>query len=180
MQRVYVAVSMMVLVTLIVGLTAMPAMAQDASGYKIGVIDMNKVMRDYKKREQKYAELQVEVDKRQAGIEANAKTVEAMRDNYKAARATMSDDERLKKENEVEDAIAAYQKGLEENQRKIDQLEEAVLKEVLDDIEKALTDLATSGNYHLILDSKRAPRGTVLYHHTSIDLTSAILAKLNG
>lgn len=180
MHKAYLAVSTMVIALLMAGILAVPAVAQDANGYKIGVVDMNKVMRDYKKREQKYAELQVEVDKRQAVIEAQAEQVEGMRDAYKDARTSMSDTERLAKENEIEDAIAAYQKALEDNQRKIDQLEEAVLKEVLDDIERVLIETATSGNYHLILDAKKAPRGSVLYHHTSIDLTSAILAKLNG
>ena len=150
------------------------------SGYKIGVVDMQAVLAKYEKRKQKYEELEQEVEQRQAGIDEMSEKIEAMKERYESEKDTMDPDELLALEKQIRDDYATYRSELDKQQRYIDNQEEMVLKEILKDVEAAINKLATEENYHLILNAKSGPRGSVLYHSPTIDITSKVLSALNS
>ena len=172
-------------------LTASPAVAQGKekdkaapaasgnTGYRIAVVDMGQLMKDYKKREQKYAELQKEVDKLQAEIDVKQKGIETARADYEKKRETMTDDQRTAARLQIENDIANYKSELEKRQRLIDSNEETVLKEVVGDIQKVIAQVAEQEGYHLVLNSGGGPRASVLYSSTTIDITPKVLGILN-
>ena len=172
-------------------LTASPALAQGKdkdkaapaasgnTGYRIAVVDMGQLMKDYKKREQKYAELQKEVDKLQAEIDVKQKGIETARADYEKKRETMTDDQRTAARLQIENDIANYKSELEKRQRLIDSNEETVLKEVVGDIQKVIAQVAEQEGYHLVLNSGGGPRASVLYSSTTIDITPKVLGILN-
>ncbi len=165
------------------GWTMQSSAAQDSAAgntYKIGVVDLQRVLADYDKRKQKYEELQAEVEKLQADIDALSKTIEDNKKYYEEGKATMSEDERFKLRESIENDYTKYQIELKSRQSKIDNMEERVLKEVFEDIQQAISEIAEKENYHLVLNANRGPRGSVLYHSATIDVTSAVLAKLNS
>ena len=163
---------------LAVGLLSTPAQAQDGN-YKIAVVDMQTVLAKYNKRKAKYEDLQKQVDTLQADIEKMAKRIEAAKKDYDERKGDLSEEELFKLENTIKDDYANYQNELQKSQRQIDGMEELVLKEVLKDIQLAIEVIAKKGNYHLILNNGKGPRGAVLYASASIDITSQILADLN-
>lgn len=158
------------------------AQAQTSSGgYKIGVVDIQVVVRDYKKREQEYQKLQQEVNERQKEIDSLSTEIEGMKEQYKQKQESgASSEELFELESRVETRYATYQSQLSILQREIDRMEAEVLEAVFSDIEKAITEYANSNNYHIILNGRGGPRGTVLYHAPAVDVTSDILTKLNG
>jgi Skp family chaperone for outer membrane proteins len=160
------------------GLLSTPASAQDSS-YKIAVVDLNTVLKDYEKRQSKYKDLQDKVDALQSGIDKMSKEITAAKEDYEAKRASLSDEEAFKLETKIRNDYATYQSKLQNNQREIDGMEELVLKEVLKDIQTAIEKVADGGNYHLVLNNSKGPRGAVLFAAAGIDITSQILAELN-
>jgi Skp family chaperone for outer membrane proteins len=149
------------------------------SGYRIAVVDMGMLMKDYKKREAKYAELQKEVDKLQAEIDVKQKGIEAARADYDKNRESMTDDARSAARLQIETDIATYKSELEKRQRLIDSNEEKVLKEVVDDIQKTIAQVAEKEGYHLVLNSGGGPRASVLYSSATIDISTTVLGQLN-
>ncbi len=149
------------------------------AGYRIAVVDMGMLMKDYKKREAKYAELQKEVDKLQAEIDVKQKGIEAARADYDKNRESMTDDARSAARLQIETDIATYKSELEKRQRLIDSNEEKVLKEVVDDIQKTIAQVAEKEGYHLVLNSGGGPRASVLYSSATIDISTTVLGQLN-
>ena len=175
----------MVAVVATVGLVlcGMTASAQDAKGdsaYKIGVVDMAKVLKDYNKRQAKYNELQAKVDELQKDIDALSKKIEAAKKDFEDKKATMTEEARMTAKNAIEADYQKYRTELDSRQRQIDNMEEAVLLEVMKDVRAAIEEIAKAGGYHLILNGNEDGKGTVLYHSTTIEITSQVLTKLNG
>ncbi len=150
-----------------------------APQYKIGVVDMQFVLAEYDKRKQRYQELQAEVDRLQKEIDRMSEEIERAKQDFEARRATMTPEERLELKNKIDADYVVYQSELARRQRLIDNQEEQVLIEVLKDVEGVLTQLAAEEHYHLILNGRAGPRGAVLYHSPTIDITSKVLALLN-
>lgn len=159
--------------------TAAAAPASGGSGYRIAVVDMGLLMQKYAKREKMYADLQKEVDKLQSEIDVKQKGIEEARADYEKSRDKMTDEERSAKRLQIENDIANYKSELEKRQRLIDSNEEKVLKEVVDDIQKVIAQVAEQEGYHLVLNSGGGPRASVLYSSTTIDITSKVLGILN-
>ncbi|MBI2421625.1 MAG: OmpH family outer membrane protein [Candidatus Hydrogenedentes bacterium] len=156
------------------------ATAQDSPGaYKIGVVVMSDLLKDYKKREAKYADLETKVKELQAPIDALSTKITAMKENYDKNAPEMDADKRLTLESEIKNEYASYQAQLKESQQRIDILEEQVLKEVLSDIKDTITEVADREGYHLVLDGGGRSGGSVLYFANSINITPKILAELN-
>ena len=160
------------------GLGCTQASAQDGS-YKIGVVDMHTVLAKYDKRKSKYEELQKEVDKLQTGIDKLSKQIEGAKADYDKRKREMSDTDRIALEDKIKADYADYQNEMTKSQQKIDSMEATVFKEVLKDVMEAIEKVATAGNYHLVLNNDRDPRGAVLYAINSIDITSQIIESLN-
>ncbi len=170
------------ILALVAGLTAGTANAQEGDSgksYKIGVVDMQLLLAEYDKRKTKYDDLQAEVDKLQVDIDEMSKNIEAAKKKYEESRDSMTEDERFDMRTEIEADHARYQAELASRQRQIDTMEERVLKEVIKDVQAAIEKLAEAGNYHLVLNGRGSPRGSVLYHSPTIDITSKVLAELN-
>ncbi len=155
------------------------AEAAGDSQYRIAVVDMSLLMSEYNKRKEKYDELQKEVDRLQVEIDAMSAKIEKAKEEYESSRANMTDDERFDKRSQIESDFAQYRSELEKRQRLIDTQEERVLKEVVTDIERVITEIAEKEGYHLILNAAKGPRASVLYHSATIDITPRILQDLN-
>jgi len=185
-QKVW-SLSLILLTALGLSVFAGAAAAQESKGdkpapsqYKIGVVDLQQLLADYDKRKDKYDELQKEVDELQKDIDAMSGRITKAKQEYEEKRDTISEEERLEMKNKIEDDYAQYRIELDKRQRLIDNKEESVLKEVFKDIQAAISRVATAENYHLVLNAKGGPRGSVLYHAPAIDITSKVLTTLNA
>jgi outer membrane protein len=155
------------------------AQEKENSGYQIRVVDMQVILAEYDKRKEKYADLQQEVEALQKDIDAMSDRIEANKKKYDEG-AGLTEEERSDLETQIKSDYAEYQSELKKRQLKIDSMEERVLKEVVKDIESAITRIAEKEGYHLILNARNGARSSVLYHSQTIDITSKVLLDLNG
>jgi len=158
---------------------AQTATAQEGGGYKIGVVDVQRVLADYNKRDSKYRQLEQEVERLQRDVDVISQRIEDNRSRLEQGRGTLSDDELFNLRQQIDRDVTEYRAELEKRQREIDRQEELVLREVIEDVDKAIATVAKQGNYHLILNAKGSARSAVLYHDTTIEITSQVLALLN-
>ncbi len=158
-----------------------PSKASDTGfAYKIAVVDIDLLMREYNKRKQKYEELQKEVDAQQKELDAMMARIEADRKKLEDGKATLSDEEKLDLKMKIEQETAAYRAELEKRQKTIDSKEERIIRECLDDIQNAINVIATSENYHLVFNTGKSLKSALIYHSPTIDITSKVLAQLNS
>ncbi len=175
----YFFISMFILGSLL--LTTQSIIAQDTpknvdtgTSYRIAVVDVDLVMREYNKRKQKYEELQKEVDSQQKDLDSLMTRIEEERKKLESGKATLSDDEKLDLKMKIEQEAASYRAELEKRQKTIDSKEERIIRECLDDIQNAINVIATSDNYHLVFNAGKSLKSSLLFHSPTMDITSKV------
>lgn len=151
-----------------------------AGGYKIGVVDVKAVLRDYNKRQQKYDQLQSEVKTRQGRIDAISNEIEGMKKDYDSKKGSASAEELSALESKIKTRYTDYKAEMDKNQQAIDDMEKTVLQDVIGDVEAKINEIAQAENYHLILNGTRGGGSSVLYSSSTIDLTARVTTALNG
>jgi Skp family chaperone for outer membrane proteins len=182
MKSMCAAMAIALMSTLAVGVSN-SASAQEtaAGGYKIAVVDVQRVLAEYGKRKAKYDELQAKVNSLQVEVDALSNSIEAKKKSYEEKRQAGAAPTELNGiEATIKQELATYELKLKENQNTIDTMEKAVLTEVVGDVEKAIDEIGTSGNYHIILNARKDSGGAVLYYAAPLDITQSVLSKLNG
>ncbi len=167
------------------GTSAGGAPTTDTNGYKIGVVDIQQVLTKSAKREKGYEELNADKAAREDALNKRSEALKTTAEEYKSARADMTDEERFDMENQIDIESANLARDHDQAQREILNLEEKILNDVIKDIKATIEKLGKDQNYHVILSAKTDPkRGypyfSVLYHHSSIDLTSEVIRILNA
>ncbi len=157
-----------------------PKSADTGTSYRIAVVDVELVMREYNKRKQKYEELQKEVDAQQKELDNLMSKIEEDRKKLESGKTTMSDEEKLDLKMKIEQEAATYRAELEKRQKTIDSKEERIIRECLDDIQNAINVIATSDNYHLVFNAGKSLKSSLLFHSPTMDITSKVLSYLNS
>jgi len=157
-----------------------PKSPNTGTSYRIAVVDVDLVMREYNKRKEKYEELQKEVDSQQKELDSLMSRIEEDRKKLESGKATLSDDEKLDLKMKIEQEAATYRAELEKRQKTIDSKEERIIRECLDDIQNAINVIATSDNYHLVFNAGKSLKSSLLFHSPTMDITSKVLTYLNS
>ncbi len=183
MRSFFICVGIAILFVIVCIEVSAQATAKTSEGgfaYKVAVVDVDLLMREYNKRKQKYEELQKEVDAQQKELDAMMARIEADRKKLEDGKATLSDEEKLDLKMKIEQETAAYRAELEKRQKTIDSKEERIIRECLDDIQNAISIIATNENYHLVFNAGKSLKSALIYHSPTIDITSKVLAQLNS
>ena len=163
-------------------LVVMPVTAQTAkseSGYKIGVVDMDRLRDDHDWLKGKYADLETLRTKLEGEIKHLLDEIEVLATKIQEGRGTLSQSELLRLDGERQAKTTEYQNEFKIRQLQIDESEFEVNKEAYADIQKVIAAFAKEANYHLILKAQNNPGSQVLFFNANIDITSEVLARLN-
>jgi Skp family chaperone for outer membrane proteins len=157
--------------------------AQDAaiSNWKIAVVDRNTVFNEYKKQQDKMANLEAELKTMQDELDAMSEKIQTAKDTYLEKRDNMSETERDAEKSRIQQEFVAYEAELKSRQATMDAKTAALIKEVKKDIDLAIAQYGDDNDYHLILEGDADPksRTSVLYYHSKIDITLEIQRILN-
>ena len=160
--------------------TPMLAQGQTAAGgYKIGVVDMDRLREDHAWLKGQYKALEDMLKKLESEIEPLLKEIDALSTQLKEGAESLSPSERLALKSKYDAKTLEHQNEIRARQLKIDERELEVNKEAYADIQKVIGELANDQNYHLIIKAQNDPRSQVLYFSAAIDVTSEVVARLN-
>lgn len=162
-----------------------PAQAQAAPAkadgqYKIGVVNRKEVFDSYNKQKQGLAALEEQKNKLQVDIDALSKSIEAKKDKYEKEKDKMSEDDRTKLKDEITREYGEYQAQFKLKQQDIDRQSQRFVREIMQDIDNAVTQIGNQQNYHLILEADPNSATSVIYFSTGLDVTSQVITLLNG
>ena len=107
--------------------------------------------------------------------------IEKLRAEYEQKVATMTSEARMAMEQQIESLYDEYKVELAKRQRVIDRRERQVVEELIGEVRTVIATIGEQENFHLILEanSPNPPRGGVLFHSRTIDITSKVLEYLN-
>lgn len=162
------------------GGTAAQTNAADASRvYKIGIVDVQAVMDGYSKREAEVAKLEQEAKQSNSEIEALQKKFQDEVDQYKKDQETLSDSARLERQESLDRQKFALEMEVRQREASLERKKLNVKKLLLDAIVKAVNEVGTEENYHLILESDPETRTGVLFYSSTLNMTQKVIERVN-
>jgi outer membrane protein len=148
--------------------------------YKIGVVNVKEVFDQYERQKQEYEKLRSERDTKQKNIDVLADQIETKKKAFDEQKATMSEEQRTAAGLEIDGLVRQYEADFRKLQGDIDSLEKQLLERVFKDIQDAIAEVATTGNYHLVLESGEGSRTGVLFSSPTLDITQKVVDHLHG
>ncbi|MDR0713498.1 MAG: OmpH family outer membrane protein [Bacteroidales bacterium] len=163
-----------VLITLWMGISALPAVAQ-----KFAFVDTEYILGKIPA----YKSAQGQIDKLSADwqkeIENQYAEIEKMFKNYQAEKVMLSDEMRKKREDEIvkkEQAVKELQKKYFGPEGELAKKQQDLVKPIQDEVYRAVKELAVEGGYAAIFDT--ASDASVLYASPKQDRSDEVLEKM--
>lgn len=162
------------LVTTAVMAAAAPAQAQ---AQKIGYLDSRRVLAEAPGAQQARTQIEAEMQKFQAQIQALEDSVGKMLADYQQKSVTMSPDARTKREQEITQARNQLQQQAAQIEQQAAQKQNELMQPVMDVVEKAIEDVRREGGYAIIFD---LGPGAIVSADTTLDVTMAVINRLKA
>jgi outer membrane protein len=157
------------LLTLGLTLGAGPALAQG----KIGVVQIERIVRDSAPALRAQKKLEAEFSKREAELSKVAEQLKRMQDELEKDGVTMSESQRRNKERDFNDLNRDFQRKQREYREDVNQRRNEELSQVIDQANRIIRQIAESEKFDIIFQE-------AAYANPRIDITDKVIKALEG
>lgn len=147
---------------------------------KIGVVDRSKVMAGYTKFQTARTTLEAEMKANNAQLDQREADLKKLKEEYEKSGNTWSADVRSQKQQDAESKVITFRAELNRLQAELNSKSNSLTKTTKDEIETAIREIGQAGSYDLILEGNPESASGVLYFAAGIDITQAVIDKLNN
>ncbi|MDD3038534.1 OmpH family outer membrane protein [Bacteroides sp.] len=155
------------------------AISMMANAQKFALIDTEYILKNIPAYQSANEQLQEATKKYQAEVEVIAKEAQKMFQDYQARAATLSTDQKSKKEDEIvakEKAAAELKRTYFGPEGELVKMREELIAPIQDDIYDAVKELSQLHAYDLVID--RASATGIIFANPRIDISDEVLRKL--
>ncbi len=153
--------------------TAVPVLAQQAP--KIGVFDLQRIIRESKKVESYRQELLKNVEGKRRSLREKEEHVRVVEEKLKKDGQTISADERRSLEEKLAVEVRALRRLGEDFDLEIQKMDRELTRKALKDIDVVVRKIADKENYTIIFEKNAAG---IVHVKDSVDLTARIVKEL--
>lgn len=143
---------------------------------KIGFVDMKAVIATSEPGVKAMESLSSQFKDMKTSLDAQKKTLDALRDELQKQAMMLSQEAKTEKENQYRRKVRDFQDLAQTHQQKLQQAEQSLSQPIIDKLLEILQDYGKKNGYTAILDKQG---GAVMYNTPESDLTDAIVAELN-
>lgn len=150
-----------------------------ASAQKYALVDMEYILKNIPDYEMANEQLEQSSKQWQAEVDAKFQQVQAAYKNYQSQMVLMTDEMKVKKEEEIiamESAAKELQKKYFGPEGELFKKRESLVKPIQDNIYDAIKTISESQGYMMIID--RASSQNVIFASPRIDISNEVLVKL--
>jgi outer membrane protein len=151
---------------------ALVAQAQEG-GSKIGFVDSNRIIRESAPARAAEVKIEQEFSKRGKELQEIAARFKAASDKFDKEMITLSETERTRRQRELAEMDAIFQRKQREFREDLNQRKNEELGQVLERTNKVLKQIAEQEKYDIILQE-------AAYNNPRIDITDKVLKALNS
>ncbi len=169
MKRVYVSVLVLMLAMVFIGGSAVTAQALD----KVGVVNMQKVLNDFKKAESMNDNLQKAKDELQEKLDAEQEKIRAKKEKAEKQVSKMKDAEKKKIAEDLNKDLTVLQETFQKYSNQLREKQGKAYKDLENEILKAIESIAAAEKLELVIE-----KGIVFVG--GVDITEKVIEKLNG
>ena len=149
------------------------------SAQKFAFVDMEYILNNIPNYEMANEQLEQVSKTWQAEVEAKAKEAETMYKNYQAELVFLSEEMKLKKEEEIlnkEKEVQELRMKYFGPEGELFKKRQALIMPIQEDIYEAVKDISAKYSYSMVLD--RASSDNIIYASPKIDISNEVLSKL--
>ncbi|MCF7916556.1 MAG: OmpH family outer membrane protein [Candidatus Omnitrophica bacterium] len=155
------------LVTIIAFSFSALSFAQDL---KVGYVDTIEVFNEYERTKEEDKQLEVKKEKAQKSLKAKEKELQKIQNRLEV----LKEGEREKERENLRTKMQEYRETRQKEFTDIKKERDEMMKNIINDIDQAVSDYAKKNKYDLIINGN-----SVLYGQKQIDLTDTILKIIN-
>jgi outer membrane protein len=145
-----------------------------AKGIKIGIVDLQRAMREVEDGRKALEKLKKEFDEKQRLLDEKREEIEKLKEELDRQASIMKEDVRRRKEELIKQKFLDWQGLGMKLQRELDEKQLKVLQKLQQKMDKILRNIGSRENYTLIL-----LKDSVLYHPEYMDLTNQVIRMYN-
>ncbi len=147
------------------------ANAADApAAAKLGIVDIEKAIKQTSSGQKMTKELQGEFEKKKSDFQKRDTDLRKMFEDLEKKKSLLTEDARMKKAGELQQEQMKFQKEVTESQQTIQKKERDLLEPIAKKMEEIIEKVAKDGGYTAILD-----RRAILWGSKAADLTEDIV-----
>lgn len=154
-------------------LIAIPAWAQEK--VKIGFVDIQRAISESQAGKKAKERFQTQIKKVESDLLKEKQEVERMKNDFDKKGALLKEEERLNLEKELQRRALGYQRSMQDHQEELRQKEGEMTSEILQDLQKIVTEVGKNEKFTLILE-----RSQVLYSDQGVDITNKVIEIYNS
>jgi outer membrane protein len=151
---------------------AVPAGAAFAQG-KIGVVQLERIVRDSAPAQRAQKKLEAEFSKREGELRKVAEQLKRMQDELEKEGVTMPETQRRNKERELAEQSRDFQRRQREYQEDVNQRRNEELAQVIEQANRIIRQIATDEKYDIIFQE-------AAYANPRIDITDKVIKAMEG
>jgi outer membrane protein len=163
----------LVMVGMLAGTGARAVAAED---FKLAVVDMQKALQTVDAGKKAKAQLEKEFNSRKKDLQAEEATLKKMIEEFKKQQLVMSDDARMKKQQEIQERGMKFQELTQRSQAEIAQKEAELTQPLIKKLREIISEHAKKKNFTVILERNE---NTVLYFQEKDDITEEVISQFN-
>jgi outer membrane protein len=152
-------------------LTAGPAAAAD---YKIGYVDVRKVVQESEQAQQAKGQLEEQVAARKDELKSKRSKIQSLQEELKKQGSLMSEAQKKEKQRKLQEAMREFRRLQQQAQEDLDTQKNQVLQDIYDRVFQIVNRIGEQEDFDLILTAPSA-----MYVADRVDLTQRVLGKLN-
>lgn len=166
------ATNALMALALALGLSGIATVAQaaDAPAAKVGIVDIEKAIKQTSAGQKMTKELQGEFEKKKADFQKRDGDLRKMFEDLEKKKSLLTEEARQKKAGELQAEQMKFQKEVAESQQTIQKKERDMLEPIAKKMEEIIEKVAKDGGYTAILD-----RRAILWGSKGADLTDDIV-----
>ncbi len=160
----------MILAVCTLGLFSTAALSAEQ---KIGFVDVRKAIEATKAGKKVKGDLEVDYKKREKDLQKQAEDIKKMNQDYEKKNLVLSDDAKLKKQQEINEEMMKYNQAVQKNTGDLRKKEQELMEPIFKKMQTVINGIAKDENYTLILQN----RENILFAAKDIDLTDKVVEK---
>jgi len=154
-----------------------PPVCRAAGDIKIGVINMQQVVRGSKAGKKAMAQLQKKFESVQKKLKAKQDKLKKFKKEIDQKASLMNEESRIKKQRQLQRQFAEYRQDEEDAKVEMQQEEAKLMEPIVKKLEKIVVKMGKDEKYTLILE-KNMPG--MYYISPNVDITQKVIKKFNA
>ncbi len=140
---------------------------------RIGIVDMQRALQTVEEGKKAKSQLEKEFNSKKTQLQNEENAIKKMGEEFKKQVALLSDDARMKKQQEIQERIMRHQEMVARSQQEIQQKEQQLIEPLVRKLRATIGEIAKNKGISTVLEKND---NTVLFYQDKDELTDEVIS----